>query len=380
VSLEPASGCQLVRDGFGPKGEVPIEVSVVARGLDVPWSIAFLPNGDALVTERPGRVRMVHGMSSGAASVEPEPVLTLPVSKQDEGGLLGLAIHPRFVETRTFFVYYTADIPKRSVNRVARYVLDAEGRTAREGRIVFDGIDAAKYHDGGRLKFGPDGMLYVSTGDAREPKLAQDPESPSGKLLRLTPEGIAPGDNPSPGKPGFLLGIRNLQAFDWLDDDRIVLADHGPSGERPYLRFGHDEVSVARRGDNLGWPDAWRCEAKLGTVSPLLVWKEAMPPGGGVFYRGDAIPAWKNSFLIATLKSEHLHRVALTSDGQRVANHEVYLEGERPRGYGRLREVVTGPDGAVYVTTSNCDGSGKCPATRDEILRIRQRNQDGSAR
>lgn len=368
------STCQLVESDYGPAGEVPVEVEVIVQGLEVPWGIAYLPNGDALVTERPGRVRYVSGMMAGGGALVAEPVANVPVtSKTHEGGLLGIALHPRFAQTRMFYVYYTADADGRVMNRIARYVLAPDGRSAREDRIVFDGIPAARYHNGGRLKFGADGMLYASTGDARTEELAQGLDSPAGKLLRMTREGVVPPDNPIRGNALYLSGIRNCEAFDWLDDGRVVLADHGPSGELPKLRHGGDEIDVARAGDNLGWPDAWRCESKPGVVPPVLAWKEAVPPGGGVFYRGDLVPAWKNSFLVGTLRSKHLHRVVLTPDGSRVAHHEVYFEGDPPKGYGRLREVVTGPDGAVYVTTSNCDGDGSCPAAGDAILRIRQR-------
>ncbi|HET8541778.1 MAG TPA: PQQ-dependent sugar dehydrogenase [Anaeromyxobacter sp.] len=151
------------------------------------------------------------------------------------------------------------------------------------------------------------------------------------------------------------------------DDGSLVVADHGPSGELG--RRGHDEVTVARAGANLGWPDIYGCEARAGMASPVLAFREATPPGGGAVYRGDAIPAWKGSFLVGTLRSRHLHRVALAADGS-LASHEVYLEGDPPAGLGRVREVVQGPDGALWVTTSNCDGRGTCPSEKDAIVRI----------
>ncbi len=358
--------CQLIDDGFGPKGTVPVRVDTVVTGLEVPWSIAFVPGSsarDMLVTERPGRIRLVRN-----GTLVPQPVATVPVSQKDESGLLGLALHPRFAEERSLFVYYTAQKGGREVNRIQRYRLDESGTTARPEAIVLDDIPAAKYHDGGRIRFGGDGMLYVGTGDSREPQLAADPNSVAGKILRIAPDGRVPSDNPFAGRPAILVGLRNVQAFDWLDDGRFVIADHGPSGELG--RKGHDEISIARAGQDLGWPRTYRCDPSAGAVTPLLVWKEAAPPGGAVFYRGDRIAAWKNSLLVATLKSKHLHRVVFDTSFARVIHHEVYFEGEPPRGYGRLRDVVTGPDGAVYVTTSNCDDRGTCPADKDRILRI----------
>ncbi|HSD67880.1 MAG TPA: PQQ-dependent sugar dehydrogenase [Vicinamibacteria bacterium] len=354
--------CTLLESGFGPRGEAGIRVERVASGLVVPWGLAFLPGGDVLVTERPGRVRLLRG-----STLEPEPVVTLPVGERGEGGLLGIAPDPRFQENRRLYLYYTGEVGGRTVNRLVRYVLAADGRSAREDRVLLDGIAAERYHDGGRVRFGPDGMLHVGTGDAGRPERSQDPASPNGKILRLTTDGAPAPGNPFPGSPVFVLGVRNVEAFDWLDEGTLIVADHGPSGELG--RTGHDEVSVARPGANLGWPDIYGCEARAGMVSPLLTSREAMPPGGGSVYRGDAIPAWKGSFLVGTLGSRHLHRYELSKEG-RLARHEVYLEGDPPAGLGRVRDVEQGPDGALWVTTSNCDGRGTCPEEKDVLVRI----------
>jgi aldose sugar dehydrogenase len=361
---EPAStapGCELVESGHGPAGEVPIRVEVVASGLEVPWGLAFLPGGDVLVTERPGRVRLLRD-----GTLDPEPVLTIPVASEGEGGLLGVAIDPRFEENRRFYLYFTSESGGRSVNRVVRWALAQDGRSAQEERVLLDELPAAVVHNGGRLRFGPDGMLYVGTGDAADRSRSQDLEDPSGKILRVTTEGEPAPGNPFPDSPVLLLGIRNVQAFDWLDAETLVVADHGPSGEMG--RRGHDEITVARAGDNLGWPEVFGCEVGLGTP-PVLVFRDATPPGGGALYRGDGVPAWRGSFLVGTLGSRHLQRVQLGPDGSLVG-HERYLVGDPPAGLGRLREVIEGPDGALWVTTSNCDGRGTCPAEGDLVLRI----------
>jgi glucose/arabinose dehydrogenase len=326
----------------------------------VPWAIGFLPDGNWLVTERPGRVRLIRGGRELG-----ETVISF-ASSRGEGGLLGLALHPQFGANRLFYLYRTAE---DGTNQVERYRLGADDTSATLDRLVVGGIRGARFHDGGRIRFGPDGMLYVGTGDGTEPDRAQDRSSLNGKLLRLTPDGEVPSDNPFPGSPVFLLGIRNLEAFDWLEGRTLVLAEHGPSGELG--RSGHDEVNVARGGDNLGWPTIYGCQRAAGMVSPALTWQKAVPPGGGALYTGTAIPEWRGSFLVGTLGSKHLHRVELApGDPGRVARHEVYFQGDPPTGFGRLREVVMGPDGELYVTTSNCDGRGSCPPDKDRILRV----------
>jgi aldose sugar dehydrogenase len=354
--------CILVEDGWGPDGSVPFSVEVVAEGLETPWGIAFLPGGDALVTERPGRVRLLRG-----GVLQPQPVANVPIANSSEGGLLGIAAHPDFASNRQFYVYATIDAGGRTENRVERWTLSEDHASATFERVIFGGIPSAQFHDGGRLRFGPDGMLYVGTGDSRTPELAQNPKSPAGKLLRLTPEGQVPSDNPFPNSPAFLLGIRNTEGWDWKDRETLYLTDHGPSGE--LMRRGHDEVNVARAGDNLGWPDIYSCDSKEGLVTPSLTFDDAMPPGGAAIYTGDAISEWKGSLLVGTLGSRHLHRVVFdTQDPRRVAKHEVYLRDT----HGRLRDVLMGPDGHLYVTTSNCDGRGDCGPRKDLILRLKR--------
>ncbi len=247
-----ARTCLRVQSGEEPAGSVAFDVEVVASGLEVPWGLGFLPGGDLLVTERPGRVRRV----SGGVLLD-TPVAALPVTQGGEGGLLGLALHPDFATTRQFYLYLTRGSGGARSNRVERWVLSEDGRSADFERLVFEGIPGAEVHDGGRLRIGPDRMLYVGTGDAREPSRAQEVGSPAGKLLRLTLEGEVPQDNPFPGSPAFLMGLRNTQGFDWLDAQLLYVVDHGPSGDLG--RRGHDEVNLARAGDNLGWPDIYAC-------------------------------------------------------------------------------------------------------------------------
>lgn len=349
--------CVLVADGLGPTGTTRVRAELVVSGLEVPWGLAFLPGGDLLVTERPGRVRIVR-----AGVLDPTVVATVSLAAGGESGLLGIALHPNFAQNRFFFLYATVDAGGRQ-NRIERWRLAGDSASATFDGVVRGNIAAAQFHDGGRLRIGPDGMLYVGTGDAREPDRSQDPNSPNGKILRLTPEGEVPADNPIEGNPAYVLGLRNVQGFDWLDATTLVIADHGPSGELG--RSGHDEISVAKAGENLGWPTIYGCGKSGALVLPRLTWKDAVPPGGAAIYRGTAIPAWRDSVLVGVLGSTHLHRVIFDAE-RRVSSHEVYLQGT----LGRIREVISGPDGELYLTTSNCDGRGTCPSDKDRIVKI----------
>lgn len=354
-----AGDCTLVPPpGWGPSGTIPIRTEVVARGLEVPWALAWLPDGTLLVTERAGRVRQI----AEDGTLVTEPVARLPLVATGEGGLLGLAVAPDFRTSRRFFLYVTTAEGGRSRNRVERWIWP-KGKAARLDRVILDDIPSARFHDGGRLRFGPDGLLYVATGDAGQPTSSRDPQSPSGKLLRITEDGA-----PAPGNPGeqsavYLRGLRNLQAFDWLGEGRLVVADHGPSGELG--RRAHDEVSVVRAGDDLGWPAQDACTPVAGTVLPVLSFETAAPPGGLARYTGKTIAAWKGSVLVAALGSRNLLRLELTDDG-RLVRHEVYLQDA----HGRLRDANMGPDGHLYLTTSNCDGRGQCGPEKDVILRV----------
>ena len=333
---------------------------MVVDGLEVPWGIAFISQREMLVTERPGRIRLVRD-----SSLVPEPVATLEVVDAAEGGLLGIALHPAFSDNGLFYVYLTAKTEAGSENRVERWKLAPSHAAATLDRVILQGIASAQFHDGGRIHFGPDRMLYVGTGDARHPDAAQDLASLSGKVLRLTADGAVPADNPWSARPAFVTGVRNTEGFDWLDATTMVVTDHGPSGELD--RKGHDEVNVVKPGQNLGWPTIYSCEAKPGLVSPLLTWQTAAPPGGAAIYRGSKIPEWKGSLLIGMLGSKQLHRVVFdAADPTKIVLHETYFEDQ----FGRLRDVAMGPDGELYVTTSNCDGRGRCPKEKDAILRV----------
>lgn len=345
--LALAAACLLERsDTWGPDGRVPLRAETVASGFEVPWSFAFLPGGDVLVSERPGRVRLLREGKLLAA-----PVLRIDTAETAEGGVLGIAVNPK--DASQLFLYATVPGPR---NELQRWKLSADHTRATLDKVLLDDIAAARVHDGGRIRFGPDGMLYVGTGDARRPPRSQDPRSHNGKILRVSPEGEA---------SVFISGVRNSEGFDWLDETIMVIVDHGPSGEMG--RYAHDEVNVARAGDNLGWPDIYGCQEKPGMLAPLLSWSaHAVPPGGVAVYRGNAIAEFHGDILLASLGAEHLHRVVLNRDRSAVKLHEVYFRQK----FGRLREIAMTPAGELWMTTSNCDGRGECPPEKDRILRI----------
>ena len=369
--------CRIDAQAPGPVSDLALQVDVVVDGLEVPWGLAILPDGDLLVTERPGRVRLIEqGQLIAEPILEPRIGVPPPLFGVDllgpEGGLLGVVLHPDFAQNRLFYLFYNLEPePDRFTGRIERYLLAPDGRSAELDRIIADELPAGVHHQGGRMRIGPDGMLYVGVG-AFEPSEAQDPNTLAGKMLRLDLDGSIPPDNPDPTSPIFLSGIRNTQGFDWLDDHNLVVVDHGPSGlelDMPELR-GFDEVNVVQAGDNLGWPLAWGCDDAPGAVEPALTWNNSVPPTGGSFYRDAALPELTGRFLFTTVGRDfgrHLHSVEFAPEPPyAVVSHEVHLFNQ----FGRLRTVVPDGAGGLYVMTSNCDGRGVCPPQGDVLLRI----------
>ncbi len=322
-------------------------VTVVVGGLEVPWALAFATDGRLFITERPGRIRIVAN-----GRLAPQPLATLPVAARGEGGLMGLALDPEFAKTGRMFVCYTMSKRGSLVNRLVVLTL-REGR-AEDERVLVDDIPGATVHDGCRVKFGPDGKLYVTTGDAAEPRLAQRLDSLAGKILRLNADGSVPADNPFPGSPVYTLGHRNPQGLAWDAAGRLFASEHGPSG----FPGGHDELNLIRAGRNYGWPEVYGRGGQANFEDPVLesgsrTWAPSgMAITGGVAY-------------IAALRGQQLLRVGLAADGA-VTGMSALLEGT----YGRLRDVVVGPDGALYVATSNRNGRGSPGRDDDRILRL----------
>ena len=304
-------------------------MEVVARRLETPWALAFAPDGRLFVAERPGRIRLVTG-----GRLQRKPVAVLKVVERGESGLMGLALDPRFDENGFLYVCYTADIGGgRGVNRVGRLTF-RDGVAANEV-VLLDRLPAAEMHDGCRLKFGPDGKLYFTIGDAGVPELAQRLESLAGKILRVNADGSVPADNPFAGSPVYSLGHRNPQGIAWDREGRLIAAEHGPTGR--------DKINLIRPGANYGWP---RVRGKAGDaryVDPLIESGDETWAPSGIAIRDDEL-------FVAGLRSQQLLRMRLGRDLE-VTRTTSLLE----QTYGRLRDVVVGPEGALYVTTSNRD-------------------------
>ncbi|MFQ5745050.1 MAG: PQQ-dependent sugar dehydrogenase [Acidobacteriota bacterium] len=368
-------------DTFRPE-VAEVQVEVFLSGLEIPWSMVFAPDGRILISERPGRIRMVR-----QGQLESQPYATFPVyhRRGREAGLMGLALPPDFPSTPYVYVMYSYnDDEGRIINRVSR--IHDHGSTGSQEEVLLDGIIGGRAHDGGRIAFGPDGKLYVGTGEAFQKDRAQEMADLGGKILRLNPDGSIPDDNPFPGSPIFSPGHRNVQGLAWQPRTGALFnSEHGPSGERWPQPDGstvrtrnRDEVNVIAAGDNAGWPHVVGYGQVEGYVDPILMWPEAaVPLSGMTFYTGDLMPELEGDLFIATLASEALLRIRFQDpdDPYRPTRVERWFARSRDRfsgGYGRLRDVVQGPDGALYVLTNNLDGRRRAGTFEgdDRVLRI----------
>lgn len=326
----------------GGAGADPGPPEDLATRLETPWGVAFLPDGSALVSERDS-AEVSHVGADGAVTA----VGTVEgVVAGGEGGLLGLAAHPAFPEEPYVYAYHTAE----SDNRVVRLEYDPRGEEFGGAEIVLDGIPSAGHHNGGRIGFGPDAMLYVGTGDAGHQGSSQDTDSLAGKVLRLTPEGEPAPDNPFDNHV-YSYGHRNVQGLAWDQRGNLYATEFG--------QHELDEVNLIEAGGNYGWPEVEGPGGADGYVDPLVSWttEQASPSGAAVA---------DGSLWVAALRGERLWEVPLTGDGgagEPVAHHA----GE----YGRLRAVAATPDGdALWLTTSNRDGRGDPARGDDRILRV----------
>lgn len=336
---------------------VEFRLEEVATGLDVPWSIVFTSNERFLVSERTGRVRQIVN-----GEILTEALIELPVSSTGEEGLMGLVLDPNYEANKLLYACYAYDSGNTLVDRVVR--LRDEGDVMIEDGVVVDTIPAAQYHAGCRLGFGPDGKLYVTTGDATDRNLAQDLNSLAGKILPLNADGTRPEDNPIENSLIFSYGHRNPQGIDWHPVTGLLYSsEHGPSVfDGP---AGGDEVNLIEPGKNYGWPLVSHDETQVGTVAPLVQFTPAEAPGSLLVYSGKIFPQYTNDLFFGALRGEGIVRLRLSDDGRQVVEEE-----KLDILVGRVRDVVEGPEGYIYFTTSNTDGRGEVREGDDKVYRL----------
>jgi glucose/arabinose dehydrogenase len=368
----------------------PLRVDTVATGLEVPWDVAFVSDGRALVTERPGRIRVVS--AEGQLLEEPWATLDVYGPPGSEVGLLGIDTREESGDSLEVYVSATvqraggssaARLLRGIVRRIARAIDPERGQAItlqvvrlveREGRgadatPVVSGLPSASLHGGGPLRFGPDGFLYVANGDGTDPPSAQRAGSLRGKILRYAPDGSVPRSNPTPTSPVFASGVRHVQGLGWLPGTGELLAiDHGPTGLAVEGgRTDQDELDVVDPGANLGWPIVSGATRGGPLVSPIVVWTPALAPAGLAVY-GHGGSAWQRSVFVTGLRGASLRRIALerTATGPVAVCEEILFANE----YGRLRLVRAAPDGTLWVGTSNRDGRGVPRPSDDLVLRV----------
>ena len=336
------------------------EVVVLVKGLEHPWAVEPLPGGDLLVAERPGRLRVVTAEGNVSRPIEGLP----KVDARGQGGLLDVALSPGFANDRTIFWSYAEPREGGNGTSVARGVLSADRQRLDQVRVIFRAVPTydGTMHYGSRLAFGPDGMLYITTGERSDKpmrKYAQQLDSDLGKVLRIRPDGSVPDDNPFAGQDGarpeiWTLGHRNIQAAAFDPQGRLWVVEHGTNGG--------DELNLIQKGKNYGWPlQAYGEEysgqpipgavtAKSGFEQPVYYWDPVIAPSGAQFYTGDAFPAWRGNLFVGGMKDKMLVRLVLAND--RVTGEEHLLQD---RGQ-RVRDVRQGPDGALYLVTDEGNG------------------------
>jgi glucose/arabinose dehydrogenase len=321
-----------------------VAIEVIADNLEIPWEVAFLPNGDQLVTERPGRLVRI-GQDKQVIPIE-------GVHHVGEGGLLGLAVHPQFVENKYLYLYLTTSEQGQIKNRVERYVFNENQLS--DKTVILENLPGANYHDGGRIEFGPDGYLYVTVGDAGDEDAAQDKTTYQGTILRIMDDGSVPISNPTQTSV-YSYGHRNPQGLAWDEQGRLWSTEHGRSG----LRSGFDEVNLIRADQNYGWPVIQGDETRERMITPVA------HSGATTTWAPGDIEYYQQNLFFVGLRGEALYQLPLNEDGSAGQLVE-HFKGE----YGRLRSIRLSPDGYFYITTSNRDGRGDAGENDDKIIKV----------
>ena len=326
--------------------DIPL-VSTVAENLSIPWALAFLPASSSqggsdkrlIVSEREGKIKLI----DNGKIIE---IAEINVHSEGEGGLHGIAIDPEFENNNYVYIYYTtSSFGDNSTNRVARYTFSNDSLT--DGTVILDNIPGARVHDGGRIKFGPDRYLYITTGDAANPSLSQNRASLAGKILRVDTKG-----NPAPRNPFgnaiYSYGHRNPQGITWDDKGQLFATEHGNSAT--------DEFNLIEMGKNYGWPIITGSETRNGMQSPIVQsGNNTWAPAGLAYVNG--------KFYFGGLRGNALYQIERINGEYMLTE---YFKGE----FGRIRGVIKGPDNMLYITTSNRDGRGVPSENDDRIIRV----------
>jgi glucose/arabinose dehydrogenase len=344
----PSSARQVLIQNISPAIIDPPQSIVIANNLNIPWSIVFLPDSSMLVTERIGNVILI----DSKGQLQTNPVKTFDNIKTiGEGGLLGMTLHPQFSKNSFIYFYYTYnESGNNTLNRVVRMTYQ-NGKLDNEV-ILIDKIPGSSNHNGGRIKFGPDNNLYVTTGDAENPSQAQDINALGGKILRVTDEGKPVADNPFKNLV-YSYGHRNPQGLAWDSRGSLWATEHGRSG----ILSGFDEINLIEKGKNYGWPIIQGDEIKTGMETSKLnsgafsTWA----PAGATFIN--------NSLFFGGLRGSTLYEAVINGTNITLKEH---LSNE----FGRIRDVVLGPDNMLYISTSNRDGRGIPEPSDDRIIKI----------
>jgi len=337
--------------------ELPYDIEVIAENLYVPWAIVENGEGKLYFTERSGAIRKIEG---GKLIAQPLITLKTPFISRGEGGLMGIALDPDFSQNHFIYVMHSYTEGGLNYNRIVRLV--EKNNIAFIDRILLDKIPGGLFHNGGRLKVGPDQKLYITTGDAGNPVLAQELTSLAGKILRIELDGGIPEDNPFINSPIYSFGHRDPQGLTWNSDNILYASEHGETGR--------DELNRIQPGANYGWPivQGDKDSKEVTIQRPILQsGEETWAPSGIAFI--DQGP-WMGKLLIAALRGVQLLAISLKNDGTEVEKVESWLKEE----YGRLREVVQARDGSIYLATSNRDGRGYPDRTDDKIIRLIPKN------
>jgi glucose/arabinose dehydrogenase len=331
----------------------PNQVQSIIEYLNIPWAIDISEDGKIFFTERDGKLRVI---TDGTLNPVPVYTFVLPFISSGEGGLMGIALDKDFLTNGYIYLMYTYGEKGTFYNRVVR--MRIVGDTAFKEEILLDRIPGGRIHNGGRIKIGPDGYLYIATGDGGVRDLAQDVNSLAGKILRIGTDGSIPPDNPFPGSPVYALGLRNPQGLAWNDKNMLYATDHGETN--------HDEINLIVPGGNYGWPLVIGDEELLGFdfIQPILQsGDETWAPGGAAFISSGPR---KGQLLVSMLRGNGLLAITFDETGTQVVDVEPLLLDT----YGRLREVYQASDGSIYLTTSNKDGRGIIHFGDDKILQI----------